>query len=252
MTKLDALRIFSAAQGDPVLAAWAFVLYENNLPSACDVSPHDHLEAYQDLFTSGLVSSDAYNRMDIRQTFFSGTNPERGEVQSVLAAMDSLHPDQENRMTKAKLPTAAFSDSLVKSEPSKPAPIALGSARPTAGLSAFRPNNEALPQNKTPVQVEAFAPAAFGPPAVKEVSLPAQRPTVDARTYRRPGEIDCKLFCCGPEPLVLVDEGGDIVPADCVPQEEFSLIEFMFHAECPHCGAMFHTSVGKPIPREAY
>lgn len=251
MTNTDALRIFAAARGDPVLAAWAYVLYEHNIPHACDVSPFDHLEAFQDLFSFGLVTGEVYDRTDIKQVFFSGNRPESGEVQDVLANMEMTCIDhQEELVSNAKLPTSAFSTSLTKTggngrsiERSRPAP-GLGPSRPSGEIAAFRPQRETLPANKEPAPV-----AAFGPPG-RERALPT-KPTVDARTYRGDLEINCQLICCG-HPLNLVDEGGDIVPADCVPHEEFSLIEYMFHAECDYCGAMYHTSVGKPIPRDSY
>lgn len=259
MTEIDAVRVFSAAQGDPVLAAWAFVLYTHRLPVSCDITPYDHLEAYQDLFTLGFVTPDAYDRTDISQTFFSGTRPSPGDLQDVLAAMEQIHP-QEIPVTKAKPPMSAFSNSLATRDARelsarRPA-VGLGGKVPSNSLSAFRSNSATLPATRAPAQVEAFgAPAAaFAPLASHQHSslVPAQPsvPTVDARTYRKPGEIDCELRCCG-HPLNMIDEGGDVVPAESIPHEEFSLIEFMFHAECEYCGAMFHCSVGKPIPRDS-
>lgn len=247
MKKNDALRFMIAARDNPALAAWAWVIHEYRANAASDVPPHEHWEAYCEFYNHGFVPPFEFNCSDLE-----GCRPPPSAVQDVLDNLKTLPPITEDPMSKAKPPIEAFSSSTAvaprqQSEHlSSPRRMSVGDRSNPGELTAFKPQNESLPPSKRHSTLQAFQ----AQPSARE-ALPCTNPDLDAKTYRGDMDINCEMKCCGHE-LQLIDDGGDILGPEAVPEGEFALAEYMFHAECQFCGAMYHCSVGKPVPRDAF
>lgn len=263
MNRRDADLLFVAAADDPVLAAWASVVHEYRMPAACDVSPHDHWAAYQELYTYGLISPTQYDETNVKREFFSGCRPSVADVQSTLNNMKILRSHDlpmEEPMSKAKPPTAAFANPAAlatrDAPPSgltqiPPRPGVTG-RQPPSSITAFQPQREVLPAAPASAPIRAFG----------EPQQPAGLPctTSGRATEGIDSGLSCDLICNGPrtaphqpQSLQLIDDGGEFIDQKDMPNgEEFSLLEYVFHAECPLCGSIYHTSVGQPIARGEY
>ena len=247
-----------AARDDPVLAAWAKVVHEYRAGAHVEVSPYEHWAAFQEFFCCGLLSPIEFDNTDVKQVFFSGRRPQTADVQSVLDNLKLLCPEHdlplEEPMSKAKAPTNAFSNSsAIATRSAGPSGLAaapnrheLRSRRSPNDLAAFKPEREVMPAPRQPPAV-----AAFGGEAPRPMAAPPTA-AVDSRMYVGDLELNGHIVCCG-HPLQIIDDGGDIIPPEDMPQgEDFSLLEYMFHCECPNCGSQYHCTVGKPVPRSTY
>lgn len=248
-------RILVAAKDDAILASWAKVLDDYKVGAHYDVPPHEHWEAYQEFFTCGLVTSVMFDNTDVKRVFFSGERPHQGDVQDVLENIKLLCPEHcpEEPMNKAKPPMAAFStDSSIatRREPSgiakAPSRNELRSRRSPTGLSAFQPQQHAVAPAQQPRGLDAFQPQSAQPTNALACT------EVDAGIYVGGYELNGHIVCCG-EPLQIVEEGGDVISPEDLPQgEDYALLEYMFHSECGNCNTVYHTTAGKPIPRDDY
>jgi hypothetical protein len=255
MGRANLERFLVAAQDDAVLAAWAKVIDDYKIGAHAEVPPNEHWESFQDFFSHGLVSAIHFDSTNVKRVFFSGERPTQGDVQSVLDNIQLLCPEhiQEEPMNKAKPPIAAFSNesSITRRESNglaaSPSRNELRTRRPPSGLAAFQPQPNAMAPAQQPAGLQAFQQA---PPAQQPAGL--QCTSVDSGLYVGGVELNGHIVCCG-QTLQIVEEGGDIIPAEDLPHsEEFALLEYMFHSECGNCQTVYHTSATKPIPRENY
>jgi hypothetical protein len=258
MSKRDLERFLVAARDDPVLAAWTKVVHEYRAEAHAEVSPYEHWEAFQEFFCCGLLSPIEFDSTDVKQTFFSGRNPRPADVQCVLDNLKLLCPEHdlplEEPMSRAKPPTSAFSNqSAIATRSAGPTGLAaapskheLRSRRSGGDLAAFQPRREVMAEPRSPAMV-----SPFGDESPRPMAAPPPT-TLDSKMYVGDMELNGHIVCCG-HPLQMVDDGGDIIPPEDMPQgEDFSLLEYMFHCECPNCGSIYHCTVGKPVPRSTY
>lgn len=241
-----ALRMLIAAGDDPILAAWASVIYEHRMPANSEVSPYDHLEAFQSIFTYGFISSCEYNDVDEKKTFFSGRTPRSSDVETVLTNL-KLIPGMEESMSDPKT-INAFKDksALTTLKPNRELagrePRGLGQRKQVpAGIQAFSPTREVFPQSRQPQQIEAFkgnTELQKGP----SYPLGCTSPDPMMSTGLTP-----EVKCCGYQ-IELTDEGGDMYDEQ-LENDENPFVEFTFHGTCSHCDSRYHFAVAKPYPR---
>lgn len=237
-----------AAADDPILAAWASVIHEHRMPANSEVSPYDHLEAFQNIFTYGFISSCEYNDVDEKKEFFSGKIPRSSDVQTVLHNL-KLIPEMKENMSTPKTTINAFKNqsAIATVKPNMGLAgrdqrgIGQGRAVP-AGIQAFSPNREALPPNKQPRQISAFEGSPVMQSAPRQ-GLQCASPDPMMSTGLQP-----KVECCGYQ-IELTDEGGDMYGDDVLPDDENPFVEFTFHGTCNLCDARYHFAVAKPYPR---
>ncbi len=253
MNKSDALRIFIAAQDDPVLASWAAVAHEYKLTPLCDVSPYEYWEAFQEFFSHGLVTPAQYDGIDARQVFFSGRRPPAQDVQRVL---DNLHklPErqfQEPSMTKTKLPENPFASNGTSLVPKEGNGLANGhrnghalpARQASPGLNPFSTQHEALPREKSHIPMEAFGSGT---------ALPCRdsgRP--DKQALREMGEVQLQVWCCGEElEMEVADMQAD--GPDSIPGGQLTVIDRVLHGTCKRCNREHHHSVGEVSHHGSY
>lgn len=267
MNTSAALRLLAAANDDAVLASWAAVFDEHKMAPECDVSPYDCWEVLQEFLSSGVLSPFEYNSVDMKKAFFNGSRPTTGEIQDVLNRLRYLrsHQDlkQENPVSNARPPMSAFSNesALVTNKestglPAGPRHAALAGQRPNPGLAAFQPRQE------------SFAPPptfqAFADPQRRESLAMAQEQRQDPLTCRKVdakmyqgmnGQIDVRITCASGHPpmeIEILSDDEDIIDGDEMGDAEYAMHEYMFHGECKACGALFHNSMSRPIPKANY
>lgn len=258
MTKSDALRIFIAAQDDPILAAWAAVAHEHKMSPMSDISPYEYWEAFQDLYSHGLISSHQFDGVNVRQVFFSGRRPPESEVQRVLDNLRTFSDplfQEPPTMTRQKLPSNPFAtngneNSLTtrdsggelaggRMSPSLPA----RSASP--GLNPFS-QREVLPQSKDPNAIPLSAFTQNSGLACRDSAarrdLPGGRPT---------GDVTVRIYCCETELQMEVADMQAEGP-DSIPGGQISITDRVLHGTCRICHREHHHSVGEVTHNNIY
>jgi len=227
MRQAQAQRILVAAQDNAVLAAWASVVYDFNLPSTVEVSPYDAWEAYQELFDKGLVSSDAFDRTDVKQRFFT-KQPDPHEIQEVLDKLPLLNAEEPQM---PKMPANPFA--LTKPTAAEVAPH---KAAPSKAMSPFA--REVMPASKQPsALVNPMGNRAITSP-VQMTGLPCTTPSENTL---RP-----KMQCgrCGRHlDLVVDDAHAEVAKSD--PTGSAGLLEVVWYSECKPCSLVYYCSVGQ-------
>lgn len=266
MSRDDLVRLLRAADDDAILAAWVKVLTDYNVESHFDVPPHEHWEAFQELFSCELLSTLQFESVDMKQEFFAGRRPRQADVQNVLdnarawnkPCSTEIQMSKQNTQieTLVRKKTARnFSvDTEVKmmSLQRKKVPNMLSmdteakrlsfQNKKTRSLTAFKSNQKELAPVKEDRMVKARRDL---------VSLECNR-GVDAGVYVGGMDINGHISCCGKQ-LKTMEEGGDIITQEDLPSSgEYALLEYMFHAECTNCKSVYHVTCGKPVPRDNY
>lgn len=254
MGKMMLERFLVAAEDDPVLASWAKVAHDYKVGSHVDVPPDEHWEAYQELFMEGLVSPELFDSVDVKKTFFSGKIPPQGDVYGVLSRIRLLCPDhyQEEPMNKDKPMMSAFSQNSIATRRDTGNSMARATprrapSRPPGGLTAFKGQSAIAQGEARPAGLQPFRQPEQPVRTALECSSP-----VDAGMYVGGMELNGHMVCHG-KPLQSVEEGGDIIsPDEMLGNEDYAIVEYMFHAECQTCDAIYHVTGSKRIPRDSY
>jgi len=238
------LRLLAASNDDVVLASWAAVFDEYKMSPECDVSPYDCWEVLQWFISSGALLPAEYNGIDAKRAFFAGGRPTNRDIQTVLDRLAYLRSNreinQEPPMPSAPRQFNAFSadTAIAKRDEALPASPRQGStldpstSKPTS-FAAFQASNTAPAR-----QFDAIAK----PPTAK---LPCREPST--ATLAGP-DLDVQMYCCRQQ-ISLIPDDEDIVDGEVIDGEEYEMHEYVFHGECRKCGAIFHSSMAKSIPR---
>lgn len=250
MNLTEAMRLLIAAQDDPVLAAWAAVVHEYRMAPMCDVSPYDHLAAFQELFSHGLITPHQYNLTDTRRIFFSGRRPSATEVQRVLDNLRRLPepPAMEPSMAKSKFPSNPFGETALVAKENNGAvaqrATMLPSTTAAVPLNPFAPSREILPPNKQPLL------DPFGSPAPSGLVC---RDTAKLRGGAKDlmGDIDVQCFCCGVQLTMEVAdmqaEGPDVIPG-----EHIGIVDLVLFGVCTKCNKEHHHSVAANVEHDRF
>jgi len=247
MNEASACRLLVAAGDDPVLAAWVSVIHENRMPAHTEVTPYDHLEAFQSLFAYGYLSSREYNSVNEKKTFFSGRTPLSSDVQGVLDNLHTLPVGEQGFETMKKQGFDAFRNQS-----------AIAPARQQNGL-APAPSRVQLNQSAQQSVIQAFAPRApvgimqqnsvqIPSPAMGNIPSQPQGLQCSTPDPMMMTSLNAQLTCCG-VPVQLRDVGGDSHEGG-VGEQPF--IEYAFDASCDMCGTDFCIGASKPYPRGSF
>ncbi len=248
MTRDRAALYLAAARSNPFLAAWVGVLDEHAMHYRTEVAPPDWEAAFEELFNLGFVSEDQFNRVDFKREFRRKPPPAR-DIEAALSSLAAMRCEQEieeNDMSKFDL--FEKGDALTVTQKGN-----------LAKHDGFQPicRRESAPREiiSTPTRNEVLAPLEPTRRVLDSATSSSRRALssgdgkdfpADPRSYVE--EFNLKLYCCG-EPVELVyDDGRDAT-------EEFQgttrmLIEFIFHAVCPHCNGEHYHSIVRPMPAD--
>ena len=269
MNTSTALRLLEAARDDVVLASWAAVFDEHRMSPECDVSPYDCWEVLQGFVSSGVISGDDYNNVNLKASFFNGTRPTTNQIQEVLGRLKALraHPTNspESTMSSAKPPLSAFSNGTALTPPDRfqevesrtrglterPRPSALApSAQRPALANPLQSRQDSLARGPS---MRAMAPAARAEIPSSRAPSPSGMPCrkIDASTYRGVGDFTYVGMCCGHE-MVSEDLGAE-EDFDIEPDDGGGMLhEFMFRQACPNCDKAYTVSCTQRVPVNPY
>jgi hypothetical protein len=257
LNRITAPHYLYAARSCAVLAAWVSIIYENEMPAECDVSPYDHLEAYQDLFRYGAIDGREYDKTDLKHCFFSGTRPAPGEVQFALDYLRTM--DVETHLTESNVPRKELQ---VFERQSITGPGnghgQLREAPRLDELSVFddRAQAPAIGNHRSECDLAVFEERPQ-PRAIAQVHERSYLENARSHAYQgRSSDTDLRftLSCFGDEEnphqgmevAFQIDETAEITAAES--GEPMSLREYVFHGTCSSCGTDYHFSAAKPIP----
>jgi hypothetical protein len=256
MDRPQARLYLAAAGGDPFLAAWVSVLDRHHMHHRTDVAPYDWEDAFEELFNLELVSDEQFNAIDYKRVFRRRTPPVN-DVEAALSALAALRQPastKEVRMSKFDIfekPEAALAlrngnehqplarhESLAPLAPRFPAPDELVArpVKPAAPLAPLEPTRRTI---------ESTQSDPVGLPRQSIEDEDTEFPS-DPRTYVE--EFDMKLECCGLKLEIEYDDGQD-VSNEFNPSEQ-RMIEFAWHAVCPHCHGEHHHTIVRPFPAD--
>jgi hypothetical protein len=248
MNKVEALRLLVAAQDDPVVAAWASVVHEHRMPPESDVSPYDHLNAFQEIYGHGLITAYQYNETDTRRIFFSGRRPMTDQIQRVLDNLRLL-PERaamEPIMSKTKFPDSPFADTNALTAKGGAAIAGTGSR------TALPPTTSRAPLNPFAPSREVTAPTKQSlEPFPKRQSLACRDGERELANGVAMGDIDLRIFCCGKQlAMVIADMQAD--GPDSLPGGQVAVIDRVLHGSCDVCQREHHHSVGEVVEHDRF
>ena len=246
-----------AAEHNPVLAAWALVLYEHGMPAHTLVTEYDHHESFQKLFYYGLISPQQYNQEEEGSPFFSGEPPSTGAVDTVIRHLESSEVELGANIMNKK-----FDAGLTVRRTTGANALAPKQARRTIGgpgkIDAFappRPRRE-IP-GPGPGGIQAFAPQ---PPAHRQMPVPGTQgglqPFAQPKPHQglpctqpgpgafSPEHIQC--LGCGSQ-IPLEERDVDIVGGEYDDYSNHPHIETALYGECRNCVSI---KTGKPCTRQ--
>lgn len=262
MNKADALRVFVAAQDDPVLAAWAAVVHEHKASPYTDVSPYEYWEAFQELFSYGLVSPEQYNGINARRVFFE-RSPPAGEIQRVLdnlrvlAEYSNSSTEQPSMSSKTKLPSNPFGD------PHETNGNAMVTNERGASLVGHRPNGLGAPRSSAPLSPFGGKQEMRGGRESIPLEPFGNKPTLPCRDdVKRGGNrlakseaqmhgVNIQIYCCGTELEMEVADMQAEGP-DAPPGGQISVLSCILHGTCSQCEREHHHSIGQVVRADDY
>ncbi len=115
--------------------------------------------------------------------------------------------------------------------PQLPVEITAPPARLSSALQPLEPSRRALDSGST-----------RRPP---DEGTESERASVDPRTYVE--EFRLELYCCGRPVELIYDDGRDVTEEEGAPQY---MVEFLFHAVCPHCHGQMCLQNIRPMPAD--
>jgi len=249
MTPSSVLQILNAAEGDPVLAAWAGVLHEHGMPANTEVSPYDHLEVFQYIFSCGFIGSSEYNSVNEKSVFFSGKTPNSSDVQAVLNNLQTSQESEEKMSTKPLFNAFKNQGAITTTPPARglsnnhQVRISGPSSQPAMQAFSHQVQHPTI-QNRS---MRTVPNPSFLPQAVGETNRGLQCSTPDPMMSTG---LDQQIWCCGVE-CELEDIGAEAYDGGDTETGQ-PYIEFSFHSTCVVCKAKGCHAVEKPHPRGSF
>jgi hypothetical protein len=258
------MRLLTAANEDPVLASWAAVIHQYGASANSDVSPYEHWEAFQELFSYGLITSHQYDNTDASRVFFSGRRPPWGEIQRVLDVLRACPgaTPTEPQVSKNRLSDNPFDlGPSTAIEPRSRGDNALAGRRghelperQTTGLDMFSNEPAALRGRSDGGPMDA--PFALGGDQFSSRGrLPCTSTETSVAKFEG-SEIRLRLEChnpgCNGEQVNLGVDNSQVIGPDEIPGGQVSLIDAIFCGTCKRCNTQYHCSAGRNVPQDAF
>lgn len=260
MNLAKAINLMVAARDDAILAAWVYMITDQAVHAVTDLSPYDAWDAYQRLYDLGLVEATAFHRTDPERAFFAhAATPSWSAIQGVISRYDT-NLKEPPPMSKPRVTNPfATPDTALATSREERAP-ALPSSRGAMPLSPF---GTAAPPSLNPFGASAALPPD-GMVAARRLRNDVGPMFVPAGSPGDPNALPCRdpmgrsdqawiipeVYCCK-QRLQMAGDGAERVGPDDLPGGAVSVIDAIFHAHCPHCGSVWHLSVGSAIHPDA-
>lgn len=238
MRAQEARRVLIAAQDDPVVAAWTWVLHEHKVAAPTEVSPYEAWDAFQALHDAGVVPTDIF---DAQQGSFFNRRPPQGQLESaltnlrILPEVDALEdttvkdlfkkPKDNNSLEKTTPQTSTLGSPLRKGTLGPPI------SRPMVSSPSFRPPGVSAPAAQKGISFGARVSEGSALPCVSNggggIPLKESWPCIRRGCQQQVTVRDCGLIDIAENEIAALAGNGSI-------QMSQSAIELM----CPDCGAM--------------
>lgn len=236
----------TAANNDPMLAAWAAIFYEHGILSMVDVYPYEVWEAYQSLYNYDFVSRTDFNYYNERR--FLKQAPTEGDVQHVICRIEAMCPEHSEQ--EIEMPNDHSSNPFATDNAIAPRSRDSGLSRNPSGDHQTQSLGNPFVDNRSVASVrtrerdqtsldffsDSSSPSGLACQNESSISPDGQGYTPDVR-------------CCGNR-LSMAEVGK--LNSDGDGSYDNELVLAVFEGICTDCGLIHHNSVGRQADPGAF